>query len=372
MQSAIDIAPILADGCYAARAAKARGQPVVGFLSNNVPVELIHAAGAFPLRLPTPPLTAAPLADRYLEPSFDPFARVALERLLRRDFAWLDLLVLPRSVDSFQRLYYYLDELRRSFGAALPEVYLYDVLHTPTQSSAAYDFESTLDLAAKLAVLSGSSASTDAYAAAIALYNRIRAKLATLLARRYQRPCSMSGLRAFELLAVAQRMAPADFEAVLSAALAQPAESAPGARTILIGSAHDGPALHRVVARAGGQVIADHHVLGDGLFGPAIDEAQPPLAAIAQHYHRHSWSVRSARAPLALGELARRTQAEAAVFFYYAQEEALTWHSAAQRRELDALGLPALTLPRQAYSPEPADERLLREFFAQQQRGLAP
>jgi benzoyl-CoA reductase/2-hydroxyglutaryl-CoA dehydratase subunit BcrC/BadD/HgdB len=372
MQSTIDIAPILADGCCAARAAKAQGLPVVGFLSNNVPVELIHASGAFPLRLPTPPLAATTHADRYLEPSFDPFARVALEQLLRGDLAWLDLLVLPRSVDSFQRLYYYLDELRRSFGAVLPDVYLYDVLHTPTQTSAAYDYASTLDLAAKLAALSGRSVATDSYAEAIALYNRIRAKLATLLSRRWQKPCGLSGERALELLAVAQRMAPLDFERVLTAALARKPELAPGTRTILIGSAHDGPALHAAVARAGGQVIADYHVLGDALFGPAVDETQPPLAAIAEHYHRHSWSVRSVQPPLALGDLAQRAQAEAAVFFYYAQEEALTWHTAAQRCELDALGLPALTLARQTYPPDAALQPLLHAFFAQTKQAVSP
>ena len=67
------------DPLAAARAHKAGGGRVVGFMSNNVPVELIHAAGCFPLQLPPAPREPTPLADAYMEVLFDPLVRSVFE-----------------------------------------------------------------------------------------------------------------------------------------------------------------------------------------------------------------------------------------------------------------------------------------------------
>jgi benzoyl-CoA reductase/2-hydroxyglutaryl-CoA dehydratase subunit BcrC/BadD/HgdB len=368
MNGATDMTAMTHDDLSAARAAKAQGQPVVGFLSNNVPVELIHAAGAFAWRLPTPPLRDTPLADRYLEQTFDPFARVALERLLRGEFALLDLLVLPRSVDSYQRLYYYLCELRRSFGAVLPEVHLYDVLHTPWQTSANYNYQRTVELARRLAAVSGNALHDGEISNAIALCNRLRVKLGALQERRQQTPCALTGEQMLALLGASQRTPPQDFERQLDAALARTPALAPGKRTLLIGSAHETPALHAAIARAGGQVVADYHVLGRFCWGPCIDEQQSPLAAISSHYHRDSVSVRNFPNVGALVACAQCVRAEAVVFFYYAQEEALTWELPAQHRALGALGLPILVLGQQTYPIQESVEAALRGFFVASSR----
>src|SRR4051812_45526982 len=135
-----ELAEVLRDPLHAARAS---GRPVVMFGSNNVPLELIHAAGCFPLQWPTTPLAATPHADRYLEAGFDPLSRSALEQLLRGDWNDVQLLVLPRTVDSLQRLYSYLCELRRSFADPLPAPFLYALLPTPFDTSASHNLEST-------------------------------------------------------------------------------------------------------------------------------------------------------------------------------------------------------------------------------------
>ena len=114
----------------AARAFKAAGGKVIGYVGPTVPAELIAAAGAFPLRL-AGEAGATPLADRYMEELFDPVVRAVFETALAGRYDFLDAIVLARTSDSAQRLYYYLCEVRRLGEAQVPEPLLYDLLHTP-------------------------------------------------------------------------------------------------------------------------------------------------------------------------------------------------------------------------------------------------
>jgi benzoyl-CoA reductase/2-hydroxyglutaryl-CoA dehydratase subunit BcrC/BadD/HgdB len=368
----------LADKTAAARAFKAQGGRVVGFLSNNVPVELIHAAGCFPLQLAAVPGEPTPLGDRYMESLFDPMARSVFEHLLRGDFAFVDLLVLPRTVDSFQRMYYYLCELRRTGALAVPETWLYDLLHTPWYTSAEYNFARTVELKQRLDALSGKEVTDDQLRASIAFYNRIRDKLGLASARRRSVPCELSGVAALELFSASQWMRPEAFEAELDGLLASQPPRLGGPRVVLIGSAHDEPIVHRMVARLGGQVVGDYHWRGELLLAGQVDQDLPPLRALSCHYHRDSFSPRrfpsSASADAdAIVEFVQRAQADAAVFFYYAEEEALTWDFPAQRRALDRASVPSLCLSDQPYPADASSERLLREFLGDLQKSaIAP
>src|SRR5262249_41606060 len=151
-------------------------------------------------------VTAEPFshADRYMEGAFDPMARSVFDRTLRGDFDFVDLIVLPRTVDSFQRLYYYLCELRRTGLERVPESYLYDLLHTPWPTSAEYNHLRTLELKEKLQTLIGRTIAEDDLGASIALYNRIRERLSRIFERRCAEPCGFAGTDALVLYVLAQ------------------------------------------------------------------------------------------------------------------------------------------------------------------------
>jgi 2-hydroxyglutaryl-CoA dehydratase, D-component len=218
---------------------------------------------------------------------------------LAGELACARLLVLPRSVDSWQRLYYYLCELGRSFGARVPPPFLYDVLHGPFATSAAYSAHSTQLLADALAAVSGRRPEHAALAESIALYNRIRDQLARVSALRRAEPCRFAGADALDLYSAAQRLDRSVFDNALGALLAREHAAHGGIRTLLVGSAHDTPALYQIVARAGGQVVADFHWRGELLFGPPIREDIAPMTALSEHYQRHSISVRTLPPPTA-------------------------------------------------------------------------
>jgi benzoyl-CoA reductase/2-hydroxyglutaryl-CoA dehydratase subunit BcrC/BadD/HgdB len=337
-----------------AKAVKAAGGKVVGYISNNVPLELIHAAGAFPVQLAARP-GPTPRADEYMEPLFDPVVRSVFEQVLTGGLDFLDLIVLPRSNDSFQRFYYYLSEVNRSGAAKTPEPVLYDLLKLPTATSAAYNLKRTREFADRLQALTGRSLDNAAINASIAVYNRIRGGLAGVSALRHA-PTRLTGAAAF-LAYAAVGTAPAETVADQLGALAasNPAPRPAGPRVILIGSAPDQPTLHAEVAAAGGEVVADYHWRGEPLLGPPVAIGNDPIAALSDHYHRHSFATRSFPAQTGdLVALAASAGADCAIFWYLAEEEALVWEYPAQAAALQAAGLRTLVLNAQPWPPTAA------------------
>jgi benzoyl-CoA reductase/2-hydroxyglutaryl-CoA dehydratase subunit BcrC/BadD/HgdB len=196
----IPLAQAYADPGATARAHKAAGGKVAGYLSNTVPRELIAAAGLFPLQLSGAAGEPTTLADRYMEDLFDPVVRSVFQRLLAGDYGFLDVVVLPRTSDSVQRLYYYLCEVKRMGAAELPQVLLFDLLHTPWQSSADYNRTRIGELKQALEQVGGRSADA-ALAGEIRAANRRRAALRQVAARRQARPPQVSAEQALQAFA---------------------------------------------------------------------------------------------------------------------------------------------------------------------------
>jgi hypothetical protein len=65
----------------------------------------------------------------------------------------------------------------------------------------------------------------------------------------------------------------------------------------------------------------------------------------------------------ALLDAAAVSGARSAVFFYYSEEEALTWDYPAQSKALSARGIRSLLLPRQPYPIRTDVEAPLSAFF---------
>ncbi|MET0342634.1 MAG: 2-hydroxyacyl-CoA dehydratase family protein [Polyangiales bacterium] len=333
-------------------------------MSNHVPVELIHAAGCFPLQLPTGPLPATPHADRYLGSVAHPQVKSALERLVRGDFGCVDLLVLPRVDEELERLHHAVRTLRCAHGMPLPEPFLYDVAYAPWGASTEHSHASLLALKCRLEALAGRPTDDATLRASIRVYNEVRGRLGRLVARRRERACRLDGCTAVEVFTAVQRLRPEAACEALDRMLTVTGDVAPGTRTLLIGSAHDTPALHRMIARAGGQVVGDHHWRGELLLGPAIDERLPPLRALCSHYHGRAESSRTFPSNNeALVTFAKQVGAEAAVFFYYPADGAHTWDYAAQSEALSASGIPSIALEQQGYPPVGEVEDTLRRFF---------
>lgn len=349
-----------------AKAWQAKGGKVVGYVSNTIPLELIHAAGLFPLHLSGTPGEDTPLADEFLEPAFDPWSRSLFEKLIRGDYRFLDAIILPRTHDALQRLYYYLCEIERKHPQySLPPVFLVNLLHTPRASTTAYNRARFAQFAEFLQSL-GNRFDDAALENSIDTYNRLRSSLSYFNRLRASADRPVSGFLAQQVYAAVQSL-PAEESLSLLSQVETLAEPTPDARPIVLaGSCLDHPQLHQLLDREKLCVVGDYHSLGNHFLGPTPVPA-PELTALAEHYQYHTLSGRSfEQKETSLVDFARQQNAQAIVFHYLLKEEALSWHYPRQQRAAEAAGLQTALLIDQPYQPDPSRlQNLVRTLGSQ-------
>ncbi|MGY1411017.1 MULTISPECIES: 2-hydroxyacyl-CoA dehydratase [unclassified Luteimonas] len=276
----------------AAAQAHSSGLPVVGVLGNTVPVELIRAAGGFPLTL-TGRAGPTPEGDRWMEPFFEPEVRAVFDGLLTGRFGPLALCVIPRTSDQYFKLFLYLTEVQRiGHGAQVPPLHLYDLLHTRTQRSRSYGIERTRELLARLAQCAGRPITDDDLGQAIVESNRRHVARGALLARRGNSPALESGTDALMLLGAGRFMLPDHYSARLLDALADGGRECPGPRLLVRGFPLNHTGLHAAVEAAGGVVVAEDDPWGSRSTGHPIDQDGDALLAIFDKYFRDEPSAR--------------------------------------------------------------------------------
>jgi len=347
----------LRDPAASARSAKSSGQRVIGFVGMDVPVELIAAAGAFPWRLPASPDTETALADRYLEASFQPQERALAGQWLAGAFDFIDAVVFTRANDSIQRLYYYLCELQRRKLCAGPEPLLFDLCKIPRTSSARRTQAAAVSLSQSL------GSRIDELPRCIRERNRRRQLLQQTQQQRAG-GAAPEGSFIERLAHASDYCAAREFDAALAQWLAEPAHGLTGTRLILAGSAPPDERLHRAVERAGGNIVAE---LGDhaiGRLGGAIEGESDPLGALSLHYHAQRNGPRAfSDATADLLEALCLTRADGVIFWLLEQEEALAWDLPAQRRCLEAEGVPSLQLVHRRWNAEDGALEDIRDFI---------
>jgi benzoyl-CoA reductase/2-hydroxyglutaryl-CoA dehydratase subunit BcrC/BadD/HgdB len=348
----------------AARAVHEAGGKVVGYFSNNIPVELIVAAGMFSVRLTGNPADATELGDRYMEEFHDGEVRSIFDRMLRGHFNFADLIIVPRTSESFLQLYYYLLEVRRWEPARpFPEVYLLDLLQAPGETVARYDrgrFEHLVD---RLVTLAGRSVDDDTVRSAIRAINGHRTRLDRINRLRRSDPPTLSGSDMLRIIGAAGFMARDAYTAWLDELLAGSEALAPisGARLMVKGSPHDDDSFYRLVESCGAIVVADDHTSGERVFEHCVAEKGDPMAALTDHYHRHSVSPRSypqEEQDRRFIELVEAARVQGVIFYHDEWDDVLGWDYPEQKKLLDARGIPSMFLKKQPYrTPDRAAQR---------------
>ena len=333
----------LRDPLAEARRHAAQGGRVVGYVGGDIPVEIIIASGAFPLRLPSFAQRNTAAADQFLESGFAPDVRSIAEQYLRGDFDFLEGIVLPRSNDSAQRLYYYLCELRTRRGVTGPDVLIFDLAKIPRESSRMHSRAAVCRLAAELRADPGQ------LRGAIQTRNRRRALWAKASARRLQAG-GAPGSAMDRVLRSAEWCDAGTFDPAFEAWLAAAAPGAARPRLILAGSVPPDERLHREAESAGGNIVAewgDHPGCGIGGAPIAPDGS---FAAIADHYHGLGSGTRAFvdRATEVLG-LARAACADGVLIWLIEQEDALIWDLPSQTAALRAAGIAVLPMARRPW-----------------------
>jgi len=322
-----------------ARAAAGAGQRVVGYVGNDVPVALIVAGGALPVRLRSGGDAGAARADNFIESSFAPLLRAITDQWLRGALDHLDAVVFARSDDGGQRLYYYLCELQRRGLCAGPRPLLHDVAGLPRTASFEHTLESTRLLAAQL------GATTAALPSALERVRRREQMLRDVQARR-QLPAPLPGSAASACIFAAACDWRADFDDAARAWLDAAALLSMPKRVVLAGDPPPDNQLHTAIEAAGASIVLE---LTESSAGSDSNPGEP-LTAIAREFQRRESPALSMQGNARwLADCALDHRADAVLVWLSEQNEALPWEIARQMRSLRAAGIPALLLPRQPW-----------------------
>lgn len=342
-----------ADPLALARSHAAEGRRVVGYVGDDIPVELILAAGALPVRLFGRAEGPTPDADRLLESSFVPAIRHIAQQCLSGELDFLDAVVLPRNNDSAQRLYYYLCEVRRK-GARVPKPLMFDLALIERETSRNHSRESTRLLAAEL----GTDLSR-LPAAALQVARR-RAQLADLVtALKTDDPPLGSAVQRF--MRASAQLWGENAEATLAEAMATLPRASRPRRLMLLGSEPADDRLHIAIERAGGSVVWDLTSaaldIDGGIHALTID-------AIADLCCDRARRARRATLGEELARSARELRADAAVIWLIEEDEGIVWRLPKQVATLRAAGIPVMQLTRQRSPADEATLQQIREFVS--------
>lgn len=345
---------------------------VVGLVGNTVPAELVRACGAQALRIA--PVDGDPhAADRHVEAFSDPDARRIFAAFVAGAYDGLRLLVLPRSSESWHKLYLALREaVRTGLKTDGPPLWLHDVPHTQRESSRRYGLARTQDLAARLAALTGQTATPERLRAAIAQGNSTRRLLQRLQAWRAEG--RVSGTTAQVLTGAPCFMTPADAQAALQAWLDQPAPPArQRPRLFVQGVPLDHAELHALVDQAGGCAVQEDDDWGSRAAAPLIAETPDPMQALFDHYWRDVPCLRihpPPPGPSTFVAAFAQGRIDGLVVHLPRPDDLHGWRFPAQRAEAEACGLPWLCLRDDARdaSARPALQQALSAFVQRLRR----
>ena len=350
---------------YSAREQSARldrGRGVVGYISNNVPVELILAAGLTPIQLTGSAKELTPVGDTYMEEIFDGYVRSLFNRILIGRFNFCDLIVIPRTSEGLLQLYYFLAEVRKwEPERHFPEVYLFDLLQTPYWTTGRYVRGRVDALKQRLEQLAGEPISDRSIRDAIAVVNRTRDLQRQVNALRRDTPSRLSGSDALRIFGANGFTSPAEYQALLTEIIAAPPASlTTGVRVMIKGSPHDDTRFYELVERCGGIVVADDHTCGERMFDSCVRETDDLLDAIAFYYQTQSFSPRSYPQSDQDARFLANVDAakvEAVIFFIEEHDDTFGWDYPDQKKALDRLGIPSLYLPLQSHrKPDTASQ----------------
>jgi benzoyl-CoA reductase/2-hydroxyglutaryl-CoA dehydratase subunit BcrC/BadD/HgdB len=273
---------IYSDPLAVARAAKAKGARICGYIGSDVPEELIRAAGFLPIRLRGDSSKQLEHGDRYGHLA-EPVTRSLLARVVDGTYDYLDALVIDRSIDAYAALFFNLRQVRLTLPEVrLPELHFFDLLHLPHLTTERYNRDRVRELADRLAQWSGCSLDEPAIGREIKCGNAQRSVLAELASLRTATPPRLSGTDALVLISCAMLMPLEDHVGVVRRVLNEADGATPiaGRRLFLTGSNHESTRLYEVLERHGFVVVGEDHDWGDRYYADPVDQGVGWLDAL--------------------------------------------------------------------------------------------
>ena len=329
-------------------------KPTIAYISVDMPVELIIAAGYLPLRLRGNPMATIQFANQYLRSNFNPYLRSVFDRILDLTYSFTERLILSNLDESIVRLFYYLREIQRlEPNPKLPPIEYFEWLHLKTDSSFEYNLQRIENFKQKLENWSSKTISDNDLRNAISICNENRRLLSELADLRRQG--LVSGVDALQLIGTSMLMPKHEHNLLLRTFFDEQefVHINDVFRIYVLGSSVDHQQLYEIIESEGAIVIAEDSDWGSRCCEGQIPETENPIEAITQFYfNRPPYTTKATideRADYCLSQ-AKLASADGVIFFIYQGDQPALWDYPEQRNALEANGIPSLLLQTQPYN----------------------
>jgi benzoyl-CoA reductase subunit C len=266
--------------------AKARGQKVMGWVCIYVPEELLHAAGALPVRI-SGYAKETDLQDgtAYFYVNNCSFARSCLQLGLRGEYDYLDGFVAGSTCDAARRLF----DLWRHY-VPVPFHHILTVPRKYSERALDLYFSQVVQFKKELEGHLDAEITDKSLMKSIGLYNESRSLLKALNDLRKLDEPPINGSQTMEVLNAACRMPKETFDECLKELLRDLEHSKPRgkgrARIMIAGSALNNAEFIQSIEQIGGLVVTDELCTGTRYWSDpvAVGDHDEPLRAIARRY----------------------------------------------------------------------------------------
>ena len=363
------------DRFAAAVAARAARIPIVGMVGSTVPIELIFAAGAYPL-----PLTGRAQdwsrVNELIEIENEPEVKSLFLQALDGDFNFCDFIIIATTSDGNRCLFQYLQEIgRQGVVPELPSITQFDLLLGRSEEIQRYSRTALQQLELRLSALTGHAIRDDDVKSQLLRSNEIRALQRRLSHLRYAG--SVSGMHAMQALSAAKYTEPGAYKMQLADALAgADTKGHSGRPRILVVSA--APLyhleLHELIESSGALVVAEDDEWGPRRAAVDFDMTVAPRQALFSWYYNHSYSPRmpTEQREKWLLETMEDKELDGVVFYIPPSDQFFGWRYPELHRHALERALPSLLLRGEVLDVQDREPmaRALENFVTQLNRKI--
>ncbi|MFC1822906.1 2-hydroxyacyl-CoA dehydratase subunit D [Thermodesulfobacteriota bacterium] len=256
-------------------------RPIFGYITEHVPIELIHAAGILPLRIQGG--NTADLADLHLQAFSCSYARSAIHMAMNGSYDYLNGLISSKTCDVALSLFQIWEDCR-----PLQFKWLLSLPGNCDADAIAYFRDELVELKTAVEEYRQLEISEEGLLQAIELYNDIRQVVNQLWVKRKVGSLALSTGDLVRALKGSQVLPPESSLDLLKRLLENGDGQTPlqgsDVRLMLFGTSYADATLVDIIEKNGGRVLMDDtHSIGR-LFGSNVEIQDDPLTSIAQHY----------------------------------------------------------------------------------------
>jgi benzoyl-CoA reductase/2-hydroxyglutaryl-CoA dehydratase subunit BcrC/BadD/HgdB len=344
------------DGSAIGSHAGAAGKDIIGFLDTGFPEEIAIAAGLVPILLTADPYGDCPATEGKVDLGIPGRARQLYEGLLTGRYSFASAVAITGGDRYLANTYGFLDAQRELTGtAAVDKMFYIERARGTYREHRDFNLQRHQMFRDSLAAHTGRKIDDDALAAAIALVNESRRLLQRLADLRMSRPGIVSGTNAAKIALASMLMPKEDFNAALRGFLEQLPQDVAATELptiFLAGSPLDHFAIHEAIEAAGTLVVWENVEFSGRYEHDLIREDIDPMEAIADRYtfkFPDAWAFGRDRRIASHVKTARKSGADAVLFFHTLYDASTGWDYPDLRDALNALDIKTRVLHDQTY-----------------------